>query len=87
MKLNVLEGKLKKIGQKSAPDDLCLDVLKFAEKRTEIHSKAFKLRQITEIPFINRLILQVLGSIPFIELFWFINEIFVKKNNIKIKLH
>lgn len=86
MKVNEFENKLKELEQPKAPEKVSIDVLQFAKEKLEENSV---LEQINwfDITFINKILMMIAGSIPFVELFWFINEIFIKKNNIKIKLH
>ena len=83
MKVDDLENKLKEIEHPKAPEKLCLDVLEYAEGRSELEVN--EKQKVGRIPIIDKLLLTIIGSIPFIELFWIFNEVFIKKN--KIKLH
>ena len=85
MKINEFEKKLKEIEPLKAPETVCSDVLSFAEKRSEMELEINKKQNRERIPILDRLLLMIAGSIPFFEIFWFMNEKFIKKN--KIKLH
>ena len=85
MKVNEFENRLTELEHPKAPDKVSLDVLSFAEKRSELVLGMNKKQNIAKIPFIKKLLLTIAGAIPFIEIFWVFNEVFVKKN--KIKLH
>ncbi|NOR45756.1 MAG: hypothetical protein GQ534_09245 [Candidatus Delongbacteria bacterium] len=86
MKINELENKLRELEYPKAPEKVNLDVLSFAETQSKERRNAFhdnKNRK--NIPILDKFLLSIVGSIPFIEIFWLFNEVFVKKN--KIKLH
>ena len=82
MKLNQLESKLRELEHPKVPEKMSLDVLIFAKERSEINDN--KNRK--SIPILDKFLLSIIGSIPFIEIFWMFNEVFVKKNKIKFHL-
>ena len=81
MKINEFENRLRELECPKAPDKVSLDVLQFAKEGLEFNDN--KNRK--SIPILDKFLLSVVGSIPFIEIFWMFNEVFIKKN--KIKLH
>ena len=85
MNVNEFENKLNELEQPKAPENLCLNVLECAEIQSKERRNAFHDKKHQRIPIIDKFLLSIIGSIPFIEIFWMFNEVFVKKN--KIKLH
>ena len=81
MKVNEFENRLRELEHPKVPEKVSLDVLSFAKERSELNDN--KNRK--SIPILDKFLLSIIGSIPFIEIFWMFNEVFVKKN--KIKLH
>ena len=84
MKVNEFENRLRELEHPKVPKKVSLDVLSFAKERSKLEVN--KKQKRGRIPIIDKLLLTIIGSIPFIELFWLYNEVFIKKNKIKFHL-
>ena len=84
MKVNELEKKLKEIEQIKAPEKLSTEIIQYSKEKLVAERNELNW----DIPpLIYSIFYTILGSIPFIELFWLINEKLIKKNEIKIKMN
>ena len=86
MKINELENTLKEIDQPKAPEFLTLNILKYAEERSDAEMRSVSRENGGNISILNKLLTIIAELIPFYEIYWYFNEKFIKRNDIKIVL-
>ncbi|HQO09256.1 MAG TPA: hypothetical protein PLK90_03855 [Clostridiales bacterium] len=87
MKVKELENILKELKQPEISETLKTSILDYSKSRCLSESKEIENQNSILTIIINRVMLKIAGLIPFFEVLWFMNEKFIKKNNIKIKLN